>query len=447
MNREGECRFQFRTEKTSELVKCLAELGLSVSEEQLTQADKHKDAIAMLFGRLAELCTGEEGTVQPVLSGVNYPELHEESAANLRTFRSIQKMMETCGINSFALKDLMSPEAKRVRRFLSGIINFLKFREEKLGLLSELNASRDVLLERLATHKAKGETVGNRLNRLKEQTSEDSKLIIRIEDEIKDIESRIASLNQQQSDVREESAQLKVRGTHLKEEIVKKTAVFEDLQSTKKTLSSQVVSSPDKFRKRILDTGVALQGEQREAKAAERRIRELSSWVANVEDSQVEVNAALDAMNDFRAEVERQKLVVADVDTVRQQVEARAEMAEDAEQGIHQATRTATRLDEKISHLRRQAQSRTVEGQTALGEMQAQAAQAEANRAKSRAKAERYEADCDRLERELEEEVHAMDQDVGDMAAAYKRLERLVSEHLRGLTQSLNMDMLPVHAV
>ena len=82
---------------------------------------------------------------QPAFSGLsvlNYPELHEDSIPHLNNFRMCQRMMvsssafilqnishktmigrlqETCGITDYSINDLIAPNAKRLRRQLSGI--------------------------------------------------------------------------------------------------------------------------------------------------------------------------------------------------------------------------------------------------------------------------------------------------------------------------------------
>ena len=45
---------------------------------------------------------------------------------------------KVCGVHDFTMKDILTPDPKRVRRHLSAIINFAKFREERLVMYSEL---------------------------------------------------------------------------------------------------------------------------------------------------------------------------------------------------------------------------------------------------------------------------------------------------------------------
>jgi len=51
------------------------------------------------------------------------------------------------GIDDFSLKDLIRPEAPRLRIILSAIINFAKFREEQLGVFEDFNKKSDELVE------------------------------------------------------------------------------------------------------------------------------------------------------------------------------------------------------------------------------------------------------------------------------------------------------------
>ena len=55
------------------------------------------------------------------------------------------------------------------------------------------------------------------------------------------------------------------------------------------------------------------------------------------------------------------------------------------------------------------------------------------------------ESDITRVQRETQAERAAQAQELADMTASYRRLERLVGEHLRALTQALQLDT-PLHS-
>lgn len=442
-NRE---EFRFRLEKSSEIIKCLHELGINISENDILFPEKSKEQCQSMYEQLAELCTGvtREEMFQPSLRNdinIIYPELHEDSLMNLNAFRACSKMMEACGIYNFTIKDFITPDSKRTRRFLSGVINFLKFREERLGLLSDLNSSRDGLLEKMSSLRQRGDAASMRLGKLREQTADDTRLVCRIEDEIKDIENQIATLGQQQVDAKDELISLKSRNDLLKDELTQRMATLEMLLATKKSLSMQVVSNPERFRKQISDSEVALKNEQVETKKAERKARDLSAWTTSVEDAQIEVTAALDALADLQNEVERQRTVMTELDTVRQQTEGKLQALGDIEQEMHQTNRSVGRTDEKLTHLRRQATSRASEGKKVIADLHSELRKTEASTHQARDKAELYENEAIKLERENMAEQNAFDEEINDMVGSYKRLENLVLDHLRSLTQAIQVDL------
>lgn len=269
--------FAFPVLKVAGIAQCLHDIGISVSEDELLNPEKNIDQIKFIFEQLAELCTGitREEMAQPAFSGLNslnYPELHDDSVPRLNSYRACGKMMELCGIQDFTIKDFIVPTAKRVRRQLSGIINFAKFRGEKQNILSDLSGVREDLLNKQFAKTQANETLNNRLALLREQTAEESKVITLLEGRCNEIENEITVYNERQAVIREESGESKTLNYKLKDTLAATALQLEELQALKKKLAGQVVNSPERFRKQIIDVGQSLQAEQKDAKAAERKV-------------------------------------------------------------------------------------------------------------------------------------------------------------------------------
>jgi len=353
--------FSFPNLKTDEIAKCLNELGIPISQEELQDPDNHKEACRRMLESLAEICTGvsKEELSQPTFVGlqsVPHPELHEESIPKFNHFRACCKMMEMCEIPDFSIKDFMNPTAPRLRRQLSGVINFAKFREERLVLLAELSTKREGLVDQLSQLREKNDTLNNRLSLLREQTAEETSIITGLENECREIEASIGSLNQQQIRLKEETSQLKESNVELKETLAAKYALQEELVAQKKQLGLQIVSSPEKFRRQIVEVGQNLQNEQKEAKVAEKKVRELNAWLTNVDEAQHDVTGAIEAIMELRAEVDRQKTVMAELEAQKQSIAAERTALSELSQNTQQVQRTAARAEEKLAQLRKQAQ-------------------------------------------------------------------------------------------
>lgn len=267
---------------TSEILTCLCELGFQVTKEQLLHPDENKETIKALLEYLAEICLGlnHDELTQPAFSGlnaINYPELHEESIPQLNGLRAIMKLMELCDINDFSVRDLMAPDVKRLNRQLSGIINYAKFREQRLMVLTELNGVREELLEKLSQAREKNEALNTRLNLLRQQTQEEEKMIRSLEADCGDLENSVSNLQNQQNNLDSDLTAMNEEHMTLKDSISKAEEEHEDLKSVHKRMTAQIVTSPEKFRKQILEIGQQLQHEQKDTKTAEKKV--MDSWI------------------------------------------------------------------------------------------------------------------------------------------------------------------------
>ena len=97
---------------------------------------------------------------QPIFAAIDvleYPELHDESIPFFTFFRQLNKLFTASGVKDFALQvqqqpdvhtrsriaaqdaegravqDVSKPEPVRLRRHLSAIVNFTRYREDKLN--------------------------------------------------------------------------------------------------------------------------------------------------------------------------------------------------------------------------------------------------------------------------------------------------------------------------
>lgn len=401
--------------KWNEIIKCLSELGISVTKEELTHPEDHKDSIKRMLEILAEICTGtsREEWSQPGFAGlnaINYPELHEESIPHMNSLRAIMKMMEVCAVYDFAIKDIVSPSSDRLNRQLSGIINFCKFREERLMVLSQLNCDRSLLLEKLTQDQEKNDALNNRLTLLRNQTREEGEQILSLETDNRDLQARINELRRELESVDrkiEQDTDLFTKVSHKADEA---RETFDVLQLEQKKLSNQVVTSPEKFRKQIIEVSQTLQHEQKDAKHADKKLRELQAWISNMEEVQSEVNMALEGMQDIRSEVEKQKAIITELDTTKQNAITLNASISELNQNNQQFARQAGRAEEKLLNLRKAATKRAEDNQNHADALHQQLVEAESFRVQVKSRAERMETEAKRIDKEFEAEAVVMEQ-------------------------------------
>lgn len=407
--------YSFPILKTSDIILCLNELGILVTEEELSHPEKNKEQIRKVFEFLTELCTGitREELSQPAYFGLkklSFPDLHEESIPCINSLRAFQKMMEVCGIYDFTLKDLMEPNPKRLRKQLSGIINFAKFREERFLLLSDLSNQRETIMNRFNKAQSKNNDLTRRLSILQDQTKEEAKIIADIEADCKSIEVLISELNQHQAEIREEISDSKLQNTKLKDTIAARTLYLEDLQQTRKKLQGQIVSSPGRFRKQISDVSQSLNEEQQNIRTSERKHRELLAWAVHIEECLGIVANAQDVLNELQVESNKHREIVSSLEELRHQVEFKQDQLKALELEIHQLQRQNVRSEDKLAHIRRQGNDRAQEFRITVEQLHNEVSKYEKNRTDMKNKVEKQQNELNHLQKQLEVEIQLQDQ-------------------------------------
>lgn len=77
-------------------------------------------------------------------SKLAHPELYNDALSETKFFCLLSKQLRICGYSEFGFRDLASPQARRFKKQLSALINFLKYREDMIHL--ETHAIEEVSL-------------------------------------------------------------------------------------------------------------------------------------------------------------------------------------------------------------------------------------------------------------------------------------------------------------
>ncbi|KAG0348081.1 kinetochore-associated Ndc80 complex subunit nuf2 [Podila humilis] len=100
---------------------CLSDVRVPCTVEELQRPSAQK--MLQVYEALLEVTTGSP------TENCNLEDLQEMDDPSITTPAVTTKIMSGVGISDFTSRDLMKPEADRVRRVLSAVINFIKYRE------------------------------------------------------------------------------------------------------------------------------------------------------------------------------------------------------------------------------------------------------------------------------------------------------------------------------
>ena len=118
------------------------------------------------------------------------PTLYEEAVSEIAFLRATMKLMRTCGVMDFGLKDFQHPSSRRLKKQLSAVINLIKFREDRLQMYQELYEQRSQIMMDLKEASEENDMANQELEQVKAICTDQQAEIEQIENDNMDVSKR-----------------------------------------------------------------------------------------------------------------------------------------------------------------------------------------------------------------------------------------------------------------
>uniref|UniRef100_A0ABI7XLB1 Kinetochore protein Nuf2 N-terminal domain-containing protein n=1 Tax=Felis catus TaxID=9685 RepID=A0ABI7XLB1_FELCA len=234
--------------------------GKNLSKNDLYPNPK-PEVLNMIYMRALQIVYGirlEHFYMMPVNSEVMYPHIMEGFLPVSNLFIHLDSFLPICRVNDFEIADILYPKAKRTSRFLSGIINFIHFREAcretYMEFLWQYKSSVDKMHQLNTAH----QEALMKLERLDSVPVEEQAEFKQLSDDIQELQQ---SLNQE---FRQKTVVLQDGNSQKKSEISEKTRRLNELKlsvvslkEVQESLKTKIVDSPEKlknYKEKMKDT-------------------------------------------------------------------------------------------------------------------------------------------------------------------------------------------------
>ncbi|KAA8495536.1 putative kinetochore protein nuf2 [Porphyridium purpureum] len=365
-------QYSFPILNSSEILLCMSELQIPVSEDMLKKpnVDSVRRMFEQFLGFLLEV-TPEELS-QPELHGLEalqYPELHEESVQLIAFHRSMQKLMDASGIPDFSMRDYLYPEFQRLRRLLSGVINFAKFREERLVRFQELAVKSDGIQERKVQLEQENASLKARLETLLRERRAHEPEVNELQESIRTHITEMSHLSSQQAVLQNEIQELKTAVAEISDKLAEtKLTLLNELQE-KSRLQAQIVQSPDRVRQEIEFMQEQIDEESANVSSVEQRSRALEKRSEALEQCEDELRELLKIMEDCEREMERLKNIQKETKEQRSRILEQENERHALDLSEAHIARQISSIEDRVVKVQQQARERRTGAKTMLQQL------------------------------------------------------------------------------
>lgn len=379
---------------------------------------------------------------QPVFNAIDclqFPELHDNSIPNIMFSKNLSKLMSASGLQDFSLvKDLYKPEATRLRRNLSAIINFAKFREEKLSLFTELQDQSDNLSTRLCELKQEHAKEKEEEAKHKEVRDGEKEETLKLEQETIELEAQLRGLNKEQAVLQSEIRSSKNVTKDLSDKVQEEKFKLLEENKKKEDLKSRIVlDSPGKMQKVLKEIEDNIENERQCIEDVESRARDASHKLETLCRSEKDLVKLTKLMEDVEKEIAKYKETNRKVkQSNTQAVSNESELISLGAQEQH-LKRQQHMLSERLSRLEQQFQLKLEATASSVENHQRNKENAQAEHMTAQQKLMNNEAICKSYQEKIKELENSHAQEIHTLNEKYNQLCGQVQEYHRLLVETM----------
>ncbi|KAD2393033.1 hypothetical protein E3N88_40010 [Mikania micrantha] len=307
------------------------------------------------------------------LEQLENPDLHVDSVRMMNLFSKIRELIAALDCpRKFTLKDLIKPEADRTELFLSAILNFYLFREQRMNLIKPVVEELTVVDEQRKELEARISRANADISEFNESREREMPLIQEVETKIKELRQTISALNNHQMSLKATIRKKKEASREMDEKI--SSAEFALVQSAQEnaSLRSKIVQSPDKLQ-RALEEKKASQADAKNAeRAAMQSFHEKNAILEVYAKASKKMNKHLKLMQALQEQANSAKQVEKDVKVLKAKNSDDGVLDKSLEAKLFEHQGRADQLDELLKQLEKERDLKCEEASKELNNVRSQ---------------------------------------------------------------------------
>ncbi|XP_054021431.1 kinetochore protein Nuf2 [Dryobates pubescens] len=210
------------------------------------------EVLHMIYMRILQKIYGvriEHFYMMPVKVDIMYPQILEGFLPVHNLYSHMERLLPVCRIHDFQIADILNPKAKRTVRFLSGILNFVHFRELRRETYLDLQLNYKSSMEKSHQLEMTVREAALKLEKLNTVPAEHQEEVRQLTDNVRELEQLL------RQDFHRKQVGLYEVTSHKKSDIAESTrklndfkVIVADLKEEQEQKKSKVVESPEELK-------------------------------------------------------------------------------------------------------------------------------------------------------------------------------------------------------
>ncbi|KAL5017998.1 hypothetical protein ScPMuIL_003720 [Solemya velum] len=303
-----------------ELVSSLNDMNIRCE----TNDFRHPDASRWqeIFSNLYECLTDVpvDQIIQQHQSGTeelcDFPELHADSLPVLVFTMSMQRVMSACGVHNFTVKDLIDPEPKRVQSLCSALVNYNRFRKDRLDVYYELKEGNEKFQDQYKQLININDELKRKVNKLKAQKAEQQPAISRVQEDLDALQKQMDEHHRQKASMQRTLDEMRSHIAEKQAAVDQMKVAISKAKGEIEKLSLKIVQSPQKVKKEQEDMKQRLVSMKMTLENKQERLSELQKMKQNIMRSEIDAEKALKLLMSIQCDVDKENEIANEISQI-----------------------------------------------------------------------------------------------------------------------------------
>ncbi|XP_053105387.1 kinetochore protein Nuf2 isoform X2 [Hemicordylus capensis] len=284
------------------------------------------EVLQMIFMRALQSVYGirlEHFYMMPVTFETAYPQIFEGFLPIGNLFIKMESLFPICRVHDFQVADVISPKAKKIARFLSGILNFLFFRDSRREVYLEIQSTYKSAMEKVQRLQMTIQQAALKLEKLDTIPTDQQAEFKELSQDIQELEHKLNQEYQQKTNaLREANQQKRIEIAEKTQHLNELKLAICNLKEEQEQLKSKITESPEELmncKERLMETLQKIKKEKQEVIKKYEAYRDL---VEILPPCQLEIQLYQKKMQTQGANVDKLCSILAEIRTLEDQIES-----------------------------------------------------------------------------------------------------------------------------
>jgi kinetochore protein Nuf2 len=268
-----------------ELSVCLRSCNLNAPEEDLYRPTSI--FVQTLFAQILDTFLNVSPNLihakqRRALEDDETPEEFEESLDIVSLQMILYKFLVDCGVHDFIITDLIKPEPARVKRLLSAVVNFARFREEHLFDNEKIMQNNNLILEKHKNALGENKKLKDSINRLNQNNDKIKSNLDELNQHNARVEAELRNLKRIQESLTHEHLNYKTEKSRLIQALEDHNYLLLESKKDLEKMKNYIIESPEIISKIVSDMQNSLKDDQQALNELELRSRKLAVTIESL---------------------------------------------------------------------------------------------------------------------------------------------------------------------